>query len=196
MANLHEIKLTPIYLYSQYQNNELLEGFVGVVNEFIQETYIDGIFRSIKEAVNFREELIVNIMFASYALELFGINPPLSGAALSQFYDTGLQYDNNVIFDSVVENQGAVDILSYQKLLKCVADYSEPIANLEYFVNLAAFWTGDNPLEYKINLTEDDLVISLPPSTSAQEFVKFFQANKDSMQLPLGVSIDYIIKTS
>lgn len=191
-AEEFKVTLTPLYLYQQYQTNELLNDVFREISNFIQETYIEGILNSLHQGIAFRQEQFVNELFSNYALNIFGIKPPLSGEAVSQFYDTDLLYDDEIQFDSLLENQGSIDLATYSNMLKIMADYSVENFNLEWFVELPSKWGGSLPQNVIPVLGEDSLTIWLPEGGSGNsQFVKLFVFLARNMDLPFGFNIDY-----
>lgn len=188
-----KVTLTPLYLYQQYQTNELLVDVFREVGNFIQETYIDGILKTITQGIAFRQEAFVNELFAFYATNIFGARPPLSGEAVSQFYDTNLEYDGEISFDSLLENQGSVDLTTFKTMLEIMVDYNIENFNLEWFVELPSKWGGSHPNEVIPVLGEDSLTIWIPGSSQNANFVKLFVVLSKNMDLPFGFNIDYKI---
>lgn len=198
MDSINDFKLTPLYLYTQYSNSELLVDVFKEVSNFIQETYIRDVFEMIESSIRFRNSNVFNNqLIYQYALQIFGVTPPLSGEAVSQFYDTDLIYDKEppFIFDNVIEGQGAVDIAAIKQILQLLADYSKENFDIQWFVELAISWANVKPLDVEINIQDDSLLITIPPGTEAANFIKVFQANKQSLCLPFGFNIDYKVKS-
>lgn len=188
-----KVTLTPLYLYQQYQTNELLVDVFREVGNFIQETYIDGILKTITQGIAFRQEAFVNELFAFYATNIFGARPPLSGEAVSQFYDINLEYDGEISFDSLIENQSSVDLTTFKTMLEIMVDYNIENFNLEWFVELPSKWGGSHPNEVIPVLGEDSLTIWIPGSSQNANFVKLFVCLSKNMDLPFGFNIDYKI---
>lgn len=179
-------------LYQQYKKLQWLRDFQLVVDNMKQDMYFNKLV-DMWETIDVAESDHQYLTF--YTKWLFGIFRPLSGASLSEYFDTGKSYDTNQIYDDALQANGLITAEQYLKYIKFIIDYSKETWTLDYILSFVADFCEISPNEIEVDYKDKtEIKVILPNTTTTNEFVKLELNYRDAMGLPFGNVITFQVK--
>lgn len=179
-------------IYQQYRSKQWLRDYAALIDNFIQEEYFNAL-EMLWGEMNVATSMHPYLTF--YTKWLFGLYRPLAGASLSEFYDTGLSYDTQKIYDDAVEANGLITDEQYLKYIKFVCDYTAETWTIDYIIDfILNYCSLEDSSQILIDYDDkNEIKVLLPNSDATQEFVKLELNYRDAMGLPFGNVISFQI---
>lgn len=179
------------YIYQQYQKLEWLKKYAKFIDNYIKTNYFDKL-KSMWETMDVGESLDPYLTF--YTKWYFGLFRPLASASMSEFYDIGRLYDNDMIYDDAQEADGLVSGEDYLKYIKFIYDYTQETWHIDHIVAFVADYCNIYPTLIYVDYSNKNMIkIKIPSSTvMGADFIKLMINYYDAMCLPFPNVIDFV----
>lgn len=180
------------YIYQQYQSAEWLKQYSAFIDEYIQKTYFSAL-QEMWDTMNVAESLHAYLTF--YTKWLFGLYRPLGGAAINEYYDIGLLYDNGKIFDDSQNADGLIQGNDYLKYIKFIYDYTYETWSVDYIIKFVADYCNVSETDIGLDYSyPNEIRITMPPTNKTQDFVKLVINYYDEMCLPYPAILNFVVR--
>lgn len=189
--DIFNVKARGQYIYNQYQSAEWLKAYSKFIDEYIQENYFDKL-KEMWDTIDVAESLNPYLTF--YTKWYFGLFRPLGGASISDYYDIGLLYDNNRIFDDSQDANGLITGEQYLKYIKFIYDYTYETWHIDHLLAFVADFCNLSPTDIYLDFSfKEEIRVQIPAFEATQDFVKLVINYYDEMCMPFPNIINFLI---
>lgn len=180
------------YIYQQYRGLQWLRDYANFIDKYIQNKYYNKL-ESMWDAIDVAASQSPFLTY--YTKWYFGLYRPLGGASISDYYDIGLSYDNNRIYDDAQDINGLIGPEEYLKYIRFIYDYSQQTWTLDYLMSFASDYCQIPIDNITLDLSDIKQVqIILPITDRTQEFAKLVINYYDEMCLPFGNVVNFKVE--
>lgn len=170
------------YIYQQYQSVEWLKKYGKFIDDYIQKNYFDKL-RSMWDAMDVAESLDAYLTF--YTKHYFGLHRPLASSSLSERWDIGLNYDDNIIYDDAQDANGLITGAEYLKYIKFIYDYTNETWHPTFLLEFIANYCNISPTEIWLDFSyKNEVRVKIPVTEETQALIKLIINHYDEMCLP------------
>lgn len=181
-------------LYQQYKKSQWLRDYQVVIDNYKQREYFNKL-AELWEQIDVAESEHDYLTF--YTKWLFGIYRPLSGASLSEYFDTGRSYDTGMIYDDALKANGLITAEQYLKYIKFIIDYSQETWTIDYILKFVADYCEININDIIVDRSnKTEIKVILPNQDTTNEFIKVELNYRDEMGLPFGDVLSFEVNIS